>query len=158
MRVLVVDDDRLVASSLKTILEADGDIEVVSTLSSGAEAVARFGALAPDVLLMDIRMEGMTGLDAAQEILKDFPDAKVLFLTTFSDDEYIARALAIGAKGYLLKQNFESIAPSLRTVCAGQRVFGDEIVTKLPALHGGDDILKVVRIRTGIAVGGEELQ
>ena len=138
MRVLVVDDDRLVASSLKTILEADGDIEVVATLSGGAEAVSRFGALAPDVLLMDIRMEGMTGLDAAQEILKDFPDAKILFLTTFSDDEYIARALAIGAKGYLLKQNFESIAPSLKTVCAGQRVFGDEIVTKLPALRGGD--------------------
>ncbi|MGI5979424.1 MAG: response regulator transcription factor [Oscillospiraceae bacterium] len=140
MRVLVVDDDRLVASSLKTILEADKEIEVVGTLSSGADAVAQFASLAPDVLLMDIRMEGMTGLDAAQEILKGHPDAKILFLTTFSDDEYIARALAIGAKGYILKQNFESIAPSLKTVCAGQRVFGDEIVTKLPSVHGGSGL------------------
>ena len=136
MKVLVVDDDRLVSSSLKTILEADSEIEVVGTLSSGAQAVAQYSQLRPDVLLMDIRMEGMTGLEAAQSILSSDPDAKILFLTTFSDNEYIARALKIGAKGYILKQNFESIAPSIKTVCAGQRVFGDEIITKLPTMHG----------------------
>ncbi len=136
MKVLVVDDDRLVSSSLKTILEADGGIEVVGTLSGGAQAVEQYDRLAPDVLLMDIRMEGMTGLDAAQAILSEHPDAKILFLTTFSDDEYIARALKIGAKGYILKQNFESIAPSVKTVYAGQRVFGDEIVTRMPEMRG----------------------
>lgn len=136
MKVLVVDDDRLVSSSLKTILEADSEIKVVGTLSSGAQAVAQYSQLQPDVLLMDIRMEGMTGLEAAQSILSADPDAKILFLTTFSDNEYIARALKIGAKGYILKQNFESIAPSIKTVCAGQRVFGDEIITKLPTMHG----------------------
>lgn len=135
MKVLVVDDDRLVAASLKTILEADGGLEVVGTLNSGAQAVEQFGRLRPDVLLMDIRMEGMTGLDAAQTILAEYPDAKILFLTTFSDDEYIARALQIGVKGYILKQNFESIAPSVKTVFTGQRVFGDEIVTRLPAVQ-----------------------
>ena len=135
MKVLVVDDDRLVAASLKTILEADGGLEVVGTLDSGARAVEQFGRLRPDVLLMDIRMEGMTGLDAAQTILAEYPDAKILFLTTFSDDEYIARALQIGVKGYILKQNFESIAPSVKTVFTGQRVFGDEIVTRLPAVQ-----------------------
>lgn len=143
MKVLVVDDDRLVSSSLKTILEADGEIEVVGTLSGGAQAVEQFGKLNPDVLLMDIRMEGMTGLDAAQAILSEYPDAKILFLTTFSDDEYIARALKIGVKGYILKQNFESIAPSVKTVYAGQRVFGDEIITRLPEMHGvGEDFEK----------------
>lgn len=136
MKLLVVDDDRLVSGSLKTILEADREIEVVGTLGSGAQAVEQYGELNPDVLLMDIRMEGMTGLDAAQRILSEHPDAKILFLTTFSDDEYIARALKIGAKGYILKQNFESIAPSVKTVFAGQRVFGDEIITRLPAMHG----------------------
>ena len=136
MKVLVVDDDRLVSSSLKTILEADGKIEVVGTLGGGAQAVEQFGKLNPDVLLMDIRMEGMTGLDAAQAILSEHPDARILLLTTFSDDEYIARALKIGVKGYILKQNFESIAPSVKTVYAGQRVFGDEIITRLPEMHG----------------------
>lgn len=142
MKVLVVDDDQLVSSSLKTILEADGEIEVVGTLSGGAQAVEQFGKLNPDVLLMDIRMEGMTGLDAAQAILSEHPDAKILFLTTFSDNEYIARALKIGVKGYILKQNFESIAPSVKTVYAGQRVFGDEIVTRLPEMHGGGGFKK----------------
>lgn len=136
MKVLVVDDDKLVASSLKTILETDADIQVVGTLNSGVQAVEQYGKLLPDVLLMDIRMEGMTGLEAAQHILSDYPDARILFLTTFSDNEYIARALKIGVKGYLLKQNFESIAPSVKTVFAGQRVFGDEIVTKLPTMRG----------------------
>jgi DNA-binding NarL/FixJ family response regulator len=138
LKVLVVDDDKLVASSLKTILETDADIEVVGTLYSGEQAVEEYGKLLPDVLLMDIRMEGMTGLEAAQHILAEHPEAKILFLTTFSDNEYIARALKIGVKGYLLKQNFESIAPSVKTVFAGQRVFGDEIVTKMPAMRGSE--------------------
>lgn len=138
MKVLVVDDDKLVANSLKTILETDADIEVVGTLNSGEQAVEQFGKLLPDVLLMDIRMEGMTGLEAAQHILADYPEARILFLTTFSDNDYIARALKIGVKGYLLKQNFESIAPSVKTVFAGQRVFGDEIVTKMPTMRGSE--------------------
>lgn len=136
MKVLVVDDDRLVARSLKTILEADGGIEVPATCGSGKEAVALYRRIKPDILLMDIRMEGMSGLEAAQTVLKDDPGAKILFLTTFSDDEYIVKALQLGAKGYILKQNFESIVPSIKTVYIGQRVFGDEIATKLPAMIG----------------------
>jgi len=140
MKVLVVDDDRLVARSLKTILDAEDDIEVTGALSDGAEAVMQYDRLSPDVLLMDIRMKTMSGLDAAAQILKAHKEARILFLTTFSDDEYIVRALAIGARGYILKQNYESIAPSLRAVCAGQRVFGDEIITKLPLMKNGRDI------------------
>ena len=136
MKVLVVDDDRLVARSLRTILEADGGIEVPATCSSGEEAVSLYRKIRPDVLLMDIRMDGMSGLEVAQAVLKDDPGAKILFLTTFSDDEYIVRALQLGAKGYILKQNFESIVPSVKTVQIGQRVFGDEIATKLPAMIG----------------------
>ena len=86
MRVLVVDDDKLVAISLKTILEADGAITVVGMGHSGEEAIALYREHQPDVLLMDIRMEGMTGLDAAECILNEFGAAKILFLTTFSDD------------------------------------------------------------------------
>lgn len=134
MRILVVDDDRLVSASLKTILEADPKIEVAGTGSSGRQAVELYFNLKPDVLLMDIRMDGMTGIAAAEEILARDKAAKILFLTTFSDNEYIARAFQIGAKGYLLKQDFESITPSVKAVFMGQRVFGDEIVSKLPQI------------------------
>ena len=81
-------------------------------------------------------MDGMTGIDAAERILEKDRDAKILFLTTFSDDEYIVRAFQIGAKGYILKQDFESIIPSVKAVFMGQRVFGDEIISKLPVLAG----------------------
>jgi len=83
---------------------------------------------------MDIRMKELSGLDASAEILKEFPDAKILLLTTFSDDEYIVRALKLGAKGYLLKQDYESLIPALHAVHSGQTVFGNEIISKIPEL------------------------
>ena len=105
MNVLIVDDDKLVCSSLKTILEAKG-VTIVGTGNNGQEAIALYDEFLPDVLLMDIRMEGMNGVDASETILKQHPEAKILFLTTFSDDEYIVKALSLGVKGYILKQNF----------------------------------------------------
>lgn len=134
MKVLIVDDDRLVTSSLKMILESDREIEVAGIGNSGKQAVDLHMTLKPDVLLMDIRMDGMTGIEAAKVILEKDDKAKVLFLTTFSDEEYIAEAFRIGAKGYILKQNYESIIPSVKAVFMGQRVFGDEIITKIPIL------------------------
>lgn len=134
MRVLVIDDDKLVCVSLKTILESQDDITVVGTGNNGKEAIELFHSLRPDILLMDIRMEGMTGLEAAESILSKDSTTKILFLTTFSDNEYIIQALRIGAKGYIIKQNFECIIPSLRAVFTGQSVFGDDIVSKIPSL------------------------
>jgi DNA-binding NarL/FixJ family response regulator len=134
MKILIVDDDRLVCASLKTIIEAQGDIEVIGMGHNGEEAIALYHQLKPDVLLMDIRMEVMTGLEAAAVILDADKAARILFLTTFLDDEYIIKALKLGAKGYIIKQNFESIVPSLRAVQIGQSVFGQDIVTKIPGL------------------------
>lgn len=134
MRTVIVDDDQLVAISLKTILEADDEIEVVATGYNGREAIALYEAHQPDVLLMDIRMAEMNGLDAAKRILAKDSDARILFLTTFSDDEYIITALNIGAKGYILKQDFEGIVPALHALMRGQSVFGGEIVNKIPVL------------------------
>lgn len=135
MKVLIVDDDKLILASLKTILEADSDIAVAGTGNSGRQAVELFMSLKPDVLLMDIRMDGMTGLEAADAIMAKEKNARILFLTTFSDDEYIVKAFQIGAKGYILKQDFESIIPSVKAVFTGQRVFGDEIIAKVPAFR-----------------------
>lgn len=138
MKLLLIDDDKLVCTSLKTILSADSEIEVAAMGFSGKDAIALFEEHKPDVLLMDIRMDIMTGLEAGETILSKHPDAKILYLTTFLDDDYIIKALNIGAKGYMLKQDFESIIPAIKAVNLGHNVYGTEIVDKLPNLlsHG----------------------
>lgn len=132
MKIIIVDDDKLVSLSLKTILEASGEIQVSELGQNGQEAIVLYQKHKPDVLLMDIRMEVLSGLEAAEQILRQDPSANILFLTTFLDDEYIVRALRLGAKGYILKQNFESLLPALKAVANGQSVFGNEIITRLP--------------------------
>ena len=128
IRVIVVDDDPFVCASLETILNAQDDLEVVAKGTSGPEAVSLYEAHLPDVVLMDIQMVGGDGLSAAEQIIAAHADARVLFLTTFADDDYIVRALHLGAKGYLIKQNVTDIAPAVRAVAAGQNVLGDEVV------------------------------
>lgn len=130
MTLLIVDDDTLVAQSLQAILEASGEVTVLAVGTSGKEALSLYKQYKPDILLMDIRMDGMSGLEAGESILTQHPEARLLFLTTFSDDEYIIKALHIGAKGYLLKQDFKSILPALKAVMEGQTVFGDKITEK----------------------------
>lgn len=134
MNIIIVDDDSLVAGALKTILEINEDINVTATGSDGLEACELYRKYQPDILLMDIRMKNMSGLEAATVILQEFPQANILLLTTFSDDEYIIKALRLGARGYLLKQDYASILPALRAVFSGQTVFGTEIVSRIPEL------------------------
>lgn len=142
MKVIIVDDDPLVSASLKIILDNEADMDVVATASSGREAVKLVAELKPDVIVMDIRMDDMNGLDAAQAILDGSGGSgndggnrpRILFLTTFLDDEYINRALRIGASGYILKQECATLAAAVRAVFGGQSVFGGKIVEKLPDL------------------------
>ena len=134
MRLVVVDDDQIVAISLKTILEADEEIDVVACGNDGEDAIMLYEREKPDILLMDIQMKNVSGLSAAEEIMKKDSDAKILLLTTFSDDEYIVKALDIGVKGYILKQDFDGIVPAVKAVFRGQSVFGGEIVSKIPVL------------------------
>lgn len=130
MNILIVDDDPFVCRSLQTILSAQTDIVVVGTGCGGDEAVALSISLHPDVLLMDIQMPGTDGLAAAGRILAADPGARIVFLTTFADDEYIVRALRMGAYGYLIKQDASIIAPALRSVMAGQRVLEGEVLER----------------------------
>lgn len=140
MRIIIIDDDKLIAASLKTIIETSSNIEVISLGYSGEEAIELYNGYTPDILLMDIRMGGMSGLEAAQKILKSHNEGRILFLTTFEDDEYIITALKVGAKGYILKQHFESIVPALKAVELGQSVFGQEIISKIPTmLHNNEN-------------------
>ena len=122
MKIIIVDDDKFVSLSLNTILSVQDDIEVSAIGASGREAVELYDSLSPDVVLMDIRMQDMTGLEAAEAILKAHDEAKILLLTTFSDDEYIVKALSLGAKGYILKQDFAAIAPAVMATTQMQMI------------------------------------
>lgn len=126
--VIIIDDDPFVTTSLKTILESTHEINVIHVGHSADDAVTLYQNFRPDVLLTDIRMGQQTGLAAAQEILTHFPEAVILLLTTFKDQEYIRQAIAIGVKGYLIKQNLDAIIPSVKAAHNGQVVFGTEIV------------------------------
>lgn len=133
MKVAIADDDPIVCSSLTTILNTTGTAEVLWTANDGQSALDCFQTMdsKPDVLLLDVQMPGMDGLEAAEHILADDPTARMLFLTTFSDKEYISRALALGAKGYVIKQDVASVVPALQAVMAGQTVLGAEAVANL---------------------------
>ena len=136
MRLLIVDDDPLAALSLQTILSAKG-FDVIATGHSGEEAIDLYDQLQPDLLLMDIRMDGINGLEAARRILSRHSDAKILFLTTFSDDGYIKEAISLGAMGYILKQNYENLPETLRLAASGQVIYGEGVAQKLPGLLAG---------------------
>ena len=138
MRIVVVDDDQIVAISLKTILESDKEIEVVACGNDGEDAIELYDRERPDILLMDIQMKRTSGLSAAEQIMEKYPEARILLLTTFSDDEYIIKALDIGVKGYILKQDFDGILPAVKAVYGGQSVFGGEIVSKIPVLSSSN--------------------
>ncbi len=142
INIVIADDDVLVTHSLKTILEASGGIKVLASGKSGREAARLYHEFKPDVLLMDIRMEDMTGIEAAEKLLKEDGNAKILFLTTFSDDEYILKALEMGVGGYILKQDFDGIESALNAVMEGQKVFGSAVTDKLTRMvqrEGGFD-------------------
>ena len=134
MRIAIVDDDPIVCQSLETILTATGTAEVLWMANDGDAAVRRYfetPASRPDVLLIDIQMPGTSGLDAAREILATDPAARILFLTTFADQSYIAQAMGLGAKGYLIKQDVAAVGPALQAVMTGQVVLGAEVLGKL---------------------------
>lgn len=139
MKIVIVDDDNIVAMSLKTILSAADDVEVVGLGYDGNDAIRLYNELQPDILLTDIQMKNKSGLEAAQEIMEKYPMAKIILLTTFRDDEYVRKALNVGAKGYILKQDFESVLPAVRAVASGQSVFGSEIINSIPRIVRGQN-------------------
>ena len=137
MRVVIADDDAVVVESLQIVLDAQPDIEVAGCGTDGADAVRLAADAAPDIVLLDIQMPGMDGLAAAEKILASPKPPRVVFLTTFSDDEYIVRALALGAAGYLIKQDVAGVAPALRAVMAGRSVLEGEVLERAVALGAG---------------------
>jgi DNA-binding NarL/FixJ family response regulator len=137
IRVLVVDDQALVRGGLGMILSAQPDIDVVGMAENGAQAVTLASKLAPDVVLMDVRMPVMDGLEASRRILSGAGGrTKVVMLTTFDTDEYVYDALADGASGFLLKETRpEVLADAVRTVAGGEALLAPTVLRRLIDQH-----------------------
>jgi DNA-binding NarL/FixJ family response regulator len=141
IRILIVDDHPLLREGIVSLVEKQADMLIVAEASNGKEAVQLFRQHIPDITLMDLRLPGMDGIDAMTSIVAQFPDAKVIVLTTFSGDTQILRALKAGARGYLLKELMrKELLDAIRTVQAGRKRIPPEIAAQI-AEHASDTTL-----------------
>jgi DNA-binding NarL/FixJ family response regulator len=128
VRVLLVDDDDLMRAGLSAVLSSDETIEVVGEVGKGRQALPRTRELRPDVVLMDVRMPDLDGISATREVLSAAPDARIVILTTFEDDEYLFGALSAGASGFLLKRaSPEELIAAIHTVAAGDALLAPAV-------------------------------
>jgi two-component system, NarL family, response regulator len=141
IRVLTVDDHPLLREGIATLVNAEADMKLVAEASSGREAVQMFRLHRPDVTLMDLQMPDMNGTEAIAEIRSEFPDARIIVLTTYTGDAQVLRALKAGARAYLLKGDVHlELLEMIRAVHAGQKKIPPQIAAEL-AEHAGDDSL-----------------
>ena len=132
IRVLVADDQALMRTGFRMILDAQDDLEVVGEAIDGADAVRQFGRLAPDVVVMDVRMPTMDGIEATRRLMGRDPPARVLILTTFDLDEYVYEALRAGASGFLLKDRPpEELVAAVRLVADGDALLAPSVTRRL---------------------------
>ena len=134
IRLLIVDDQRLMRDGLHTLLALEDDLEVAGEAENGEQALTAYKELHPDVVLMDIRMPVMDGVEAIRRLKAADPDARVIILTTFDDDAYVFEGLRAGALGYLLKDvSGEELADAIRTVHAGGALIDPSVTRKVVA-------------------------
>ena len=134
IRILIVEDQRIVREGLIALLEDEAEVEIVGEATNGQEAVELFSRLQPDVVLMDLQMPVMDGPEATQRIREQTPDARILVLTTYATDEFIFKALRAGAKGYLLKDaSADELMAAIRSVYQGQTELAPEVAARLVA-------------------------
>jgi DNA-binding NarL/FixJ family response regulator len=132
VRVLIVDDDALMRAGLRGVLSSDEAIEVVGEAGDGRDALYRTRLLQPDVVLMDVRMPDLDGISATRELLAAFPEARVVILTTFEQDDYIFGALSAGASGFLLKRTSpEELIAGIHTIAAGDSLLSPSVTSRV---------------------------
>lgn len=132
IKIIIADDQALIRDGLKTVLNLEEDLEVLATAENGKEAFELTQTLAPDILLLDVRMPVMDGVECIRNLKSIHSTAKVIMLTTFNDDEYILNAIAAGAKGYLLKDmEIAELIDEIHNAAADKLVMPSSVVTKL---------------------------
>lgn len=132
IRVLVVDDQTELAEEIAEILQTDGELEAVGTATDGFDALKKMPELAPDVVLLDIRMPNMNGVVATQRIKTEYPDVRVVILTTFDDSDYILNAINNGASGYLLKDiSGNALIDAVKNAYAGDTILPAKIARRI---------------------------
>jgi DNA-binding NarL/FixJ family response regulator len=138
IKVLLVDDQSLMRMGFAMVLRAEPDIEVVGEAADGARAVEQVAALRPDVVLMDVRMPGMDGIEATRGVVESSPATKVIVLTTFDLDEYAFGALKAGASGFLLKDvRPDDLVAAIRSVAAGDAAVSPRVTRRMLDLFAG---------------------
>ena len=138
IRVLVADDEVLLRAAFSSLIEAEADLEVVGAAANGQEAAELAARLAPDVVVMDVRMPVLDGIEATRRITRDGPGSRVLILTTFDLDEYVFEALRAGASGFALKSRPpEELLSGIRTVAAGEALLAPNVTQRLIAHFTG---------------------
>jgi DNA-binding NarL/FixJ family response regulator len=146
IRIMTVDDHPLLRQGIAALLKTDPGMEMVSEACDGEEAIVQFRLHRPDVTLMDLQMPNMNGNEAISRIRSEFPDAKILMLSTYAGDVQILAAIKAGARGYLLKGNVRTeLLEAIRTVHAGRKRIPPEIAAEL-ADHAADDQLSAREI------------
>ena len=155
IRILAVDDHPLLREGIAALIAAEADMQLVGACSNGREAIQQFRALRPDVTLMDLQMPEMSGLDAIIAIRGEFPDARIVVLTTYAGDVQIVRALKAGASGYLLKNLVHNeLLDTIRSVYGGRKALSPEVSIDL-ATHATDDLLTPAEIEVlGLVAAG----
>lgn len=132
VKIMIADDQQLIRESLKIILDSDPDFEVVKVVGSGQEVLDALKTESIDIILMDVRMPNMSGVDCTRIVKKEYPNIKVIILTTFDDDEYIYDALKYGASGYLLKGcSLEELSTAIHNVLSGGACFNPNVAGKV---------------------------
>ncbi|WP_027500090.1 response regulator [Rhodococcus sp. UNC363MFTsu5.1] len=166
IRLLIVDDQRLVRAGLRMLCESTEDLEVVGEASNGVEAVRLAAELAPDLILMDLRMPGLDGIEATRQILGSRPQSKVLVLTTFDDDDHLYPALAAGAAGFLVKDTAPTdLLSAIHRIVDGDMLFSPALLRRLvdraldtgPQPAGDAGVALTVREQEVLALVGDGL-
>ena len=135
IKVLIADDQELIRESLKIILDVNADIKVVGVAENGRKVLDLLKKTSPDIILMDIRMPELDGVQCTKAVKEKFPDIKIIILTTFDDDEYVFYALKYGATGYLLKGcSVQELTSAIHTVMNGGSILNQSVLTKVVKL------------------------